>query len=98
MIQLTANCSILEELDCVIEYLFASIAKQGYDFRLVVIYNKPIANKLDFADLVDEVFRILNSKCLPTVVCGNISFDTMKQNLLTKKYKNAIQVFFYNTQ
>ena len=101
MIQLTANCSIQKELDCVIEEsLFATIEKQGYEFQLVVIYNKPRANKLDFVDLVEEVLGHLNSKCLPTVICGDINIDTMKQNLLTKKYKNAIHSngFFYNTQ
>ena len=90
MIQLTANCSIQKKLDCVIEEsLSATIEKQGYEFRLVVIYNKPSANKLDFVDLV-EVSGTLNSRCLPTVICGDINIDTMKQNLLTKKYKNAI--------
>ena len=91
MIQLTANCSIQKELDCVIEEsLSAAIEKQGYEFQLVVIYNKPRANKLDFVDLVEEVLGNLNSKCLPTVICGDINIDTMKQNLLTKKYKDAI--------
>ena len=90
MIQLTANCSIQKELDCMMEEsLSATIEEQCYEFRLVVIYNKPRANKLDFVDLV-EVLGNLNSKCLPTVICGDINIDTMKQNLLTQKYKNAI--------
>ena len=67
------------------ESIALTMEKQGYEFRLLVIYNETRATKHDFVNCLDKVLGNLNTKNAQTFICGDINIDTRKQNLLTHK-------------
>ena len=91
MIQIRNNCSFQKVLDCDIEEsLFVNVDKKGYLFRLMIIYNKPRANKIEFTEILDKVMGNISSQKIPTVICGDFNINILKNNLLTQKYINSI--------
>ena len=73
------------------ESLAVKIEKDGYFFRLVVIYNKPRANKMEFVEVLDEMLSNFNFKNFQTVICGDFNIDdTLEDNLLKQNYVSTI--------
>ena len=82
MIQIRNNCSFQKVLDCDIEEsLFVNVDKKGYLFRLMIIYNKPRANKIEFTEILDKVMGNISSQKNPTVICGDFNINILKNNL-----------------
>ena len=74
MIQIRSTCSLVKQNDHSFEAIFADISANGYTFKLVVIYNKPRSNKMEFLNTLDflENTSIANQ---PTDICGDINID-----------------------
>ena len=91
MVQISDKCAFQTTYENMLEESLAvKIEKEGYFFRLVVIYNKPRANKMEFVEVLGEMLSNFNLKTFPTVICGDFSIDTLKDNLLTQNYVNTI--------
>ena len=77
MIQINDKCACQTTYDNMLEEPLAVKIEKGYPFRLVVIYNKPKANKMKFVEFLDEMQSNFKSKTFPTVICGNFNIETL---------------------
>ena len=86
MIQVRNDITLLREENIDLpEAVFAKLMKDNYHFNIVVIYNKPRANKIEFVNSLDSFLENISSESTPTVICGDFNIDILKPNLLTKK-------------
>ena len=89
MLQVKINCSILNDIFVIFdEAICADIAKSGYKLRILVVYNKPGIDKMEFIDLLDHN---LSQPSLPFVVCGDLNINVLESNLLVNRYKTCIE-------
>ena len=92
MLQLTNDAFVIEQLECAIEESLLVNLKLGNEaVILLVIYNSPRADKMRFIDEFDKTLECLVTKFEKIVVCGDFNIDTLKDNLLTRKYLNGIK-------
>ena len=92
MIQVRNDITLLREENIDLpEAVFAKLMKDNYHFNIVVIYNKPRANKIEFVNSLDSFLENISSESIPTVICGDFNIDILKPNLLTKSYRNVVQ-------
>ena len=91
MIQLRNSCNLVKVCESPFEEsIFAEIRIHNRKVNLIVIYNKPRANKKDF---LSKLKKFLETQCYsacPTVICGYININTLENNQLTRDYKNLI--------
>ena len=91
MIQVRINCFFQKVLGCDIEEsLFVNVHRKGCLFRLMIIYYKTKANKIEFTEILDNVMGKISSQKTPTLACGDFSINILKNNLLSQKYINSI--------
>ena len=94
MIQIRSTCSLVKQNDHSFdEAIFADISAKGYTFKLVVIYNKPRSNKMEFLNTLEDFLENTSIANQPTVICGDINIDILANNLLTRNYTELIQSF-----
>ena len=58
--------------------------------NLIVIFNKPRANKKDFVSKLENFLETQCYSACPTVICGDININTLEKNQLTRDYKNLL--------
>ena len=92
MLQVKINCSILNDIPVTFdEAICADIEKSGYKLRILVVYNKPRTDKLEYIDLLDHNLEQLSQPSLPFVVCGDLNINVLESNLLVNRYKTCIE-------
>ena len=91
MIQLRNSCSLVKVCESPFEEsIFAEIRIHNRKVNLIVIYNKPRANKKDFLSKLEKFLETQCYSACPTVICGDININTLENNQLTRDYKNLI--------
>ena len=94
MIQIRSTCSLVKQNDHSFdEAIFQDISAKGYTFKLVVIYNKPRSNKIEFLNTLEDFLENTSIANQPTVICDDINIDILANNLLTRNYTELIQSF-----
>ena len=91
MIQLQNGYNIINQINSDFDgALFVDVIKNGTLIKLVVIYNPPRTNKLEFLNKLDSFLEENNNHNHPIVICGDLNIDIMKTNLVSKNYQNTI--------
>ena len=91
MIQCKDGFDVLGELDINLEECFAvKVFLQGLYFVLIVFYNPPRSNKMEFIERLDEVLESFQS-LMPVKLIGDMNIDTLKRNNASSKYLSAIE-------
>ena len=65
-----------------------NIGNQKY--FLLLIYKPSRVDKLAFITQLDLVLELLTVKCNRIIVCGDFNINTLKDDVATSEYKNAI--------
>ena len=72
------------------EAICAQIKFSYLSFKVLVIYNRPRTNEVDFIDTLDQYLQDNTSATVPFVICGDFNIDTKVQNQITRKYSDVI--------
>ena len=79
MIQCKDGFDVLGELDINLEESIAvKVFHQGLYFVLIVVYNPPRSNKMEFIERLDEVLESFQS-LMPVIIMGDMNIDTLKK-------------------
>ena len=85
MIQLRNSCNLVKVCKSPFEEsIFDEVSIHNRRVNLIVIYNKPRANKKDFVFKLEKFFETQCYSACPTVICGDINKNTLKNNQLTR--------------
>ena len=57
---------------------------------LIVVYNPPRSNKMEFIERLDEVLGSFQS-LMPVIIMGDMNIDTLKKSNASSKYLSAIE-------
>ena len=91
MIQCKDDFYVLGELDISLEESIAvKVFHQGLYFVLIVVYNPPRSNKMEFIERPDEVLESIQS-LMPVKIIGDMKIETLKINNASSKYLSAIE-------
>ena len=72
------------------EAVLIEINRKNFIANLMIIYNPPRNNKLQFIDKLDKFLENFSSKEKPFLICGDFNINTLEQNLLVENYQNCI--------
>ena len=91
MIQCKDGFYVLGELDSNLEESIAvKVIHQALYFVLIVVYNPPRLNKMEFIERLDDVLESFQS-LMPVKIIGDMNIDTLKRNNASSKYLSAIE-------
>ena len=91
MIQLRDSCNLVKFSKSPFEEsIFVEVSIHNRRVNLIVIYNKPGANKKDFVSILENFLETQCYSAYPTVICDEININTLENNQLTRDYKNLI--------
>ena len=72
------------------EALSVEIGENGDIIKIIVIYNPPRTNKMEFIEKLDCYLETESSPILFTIICGDSNIDISYENLLASNYLNII--------
>ncbi len=90
MVQCTQEIEVLEELPCELnESLLLQIRVKMNIFLLLVIYNPPRSDKMEFIENLNCFLETFSPQ-KRVIVCGDINIDVLKNNVASLYYQDTI--------
>ena len=81
MIQVNSRAILIKTFETPFEEAVCARIKFSYiSFKVLVIYNRPRSNKVDFTDTLDQYRQDSTSATVPFVFCGDFNINSQVRN------------------